>query len=262
MIRLLLFIFFIGSFETSWAFGGLCSFYRNSPTDQFSRINDALARGVEGDLIYAKSTGSVFDPLYNEGGCFSESREEADRCTDINWLTFSMMEKADYIRATFDELLAAHELKYSSRILTCQALKESCFRSQDESPDPDSSASGLMQVTRATAKDLFKRGSKWFTPKVVGFEAETSGKEYHSKMATSIAAQMELGLAVMHQKRIDNGSDDIREMLKSYRGSDSKTNNAYADVIYSCADCIRKNDDQISEKCLREAANKCFDEKK
>jgi hypothetical protein len=197
----------------------------------------------------------VFDPYLYEGGCWSTDRGVANSCTNPRWESMGPLAKAEYIRLTYEELLAVHGMDYSPRILTCKTVRESCLRPQDQAST--STAVGLSQVTASTARDLFVR-AKWFKPRVAGFQDVSDGDKYHDRMRSSVAAQMELGLAVLHQKSRDFKTSNIRIMLGNYYGLDAESNKEYSDAIYDCADCIKGNQDRLSMDCLNKARNSCF----
>jgi hypothetical protein len=235
----------------------LCSHNLSGVSNQARQINSVLGVAIDANRRTAAQAGLVFDPFYNEAGCFSPKRNEANACTHPIWTNMDMLARAEYVRLTYEELLAAHGLDYSPRILTCKAVRESCLRPQDESSASNSTASGLAQVTRSTAADLFRRG-EWFTPKVRGFEEIDDGRTYHARMSQSMAAQLELGMAVLHQKSIDHRTTNIRKLLEGYYGHSAKANKEYSDRIYDCAACIQANDDRITTTCLRKARASCF----
>jgi hypothetical protein len=163
------------------------------------------------------------------------------------WTTLDTVEKGNELLKGYQELTEAHGLPYSPQILTCKVYKESTF--DPEAKSTASSALGLAQATKSSCKDLFVRGD-WFTPKIAGFERIKSGAVYYAKMGNSIIAQMEVGLAILHQKSMDLGSNNISALLKAYRGSDSaKVNSSYAQSIVECGKCMKKAT-VVTEDCL------------
>lgn len=256
-------IWWFGSTDSSVGQEPSCDLH-NGTGDNIRDLIECINEETELPLVVPipqprpEGLGRFRDPFYNENGCWSTSRPRADRCTHPSWLEMSMIDRAQHIHDSYVELLEAHDLDYSPRILTCKAVRESCLRPQDQSPASNSTASGLSQVTRSTARDLFNRGS-WFQPKVYGFTSINDGRTYHDEMKHSILAQMELGLAVLHQKSIDTGSSNIRTLLQNYLGTGSASaNQEYANKIYDCAECIVNNGNRLSESCLRQARESCF----
>jgi hypothetical protein len=163
------------------------------------------------------------------------------------WPKLDTVEQGNELLKGYQELTKAHGLAYSPQILTCKAYKESTF--DPEAKNPASSALGLSQATKSSCKDLFVRGD-WFTPKIAGFERIKSGAVYYTKMGNSIIAQMEVGLAILHQKSMDLGSNNISTLLKAYRGSDSaKLNSSYAKSIVDCGKCLGGKP-FVTEDCL------------
>ncbi len=183
---------------------------------------------------------------------FSESRKTADSYTNSDWREMDYIQQAKYIMEVSTALTAAHGLPYSPRIIACKAFRESHFRPQDTAPGSRSTAAGLSQVTKSTIRDLFNRGN-WFKSKVPGFTEVTSGNTYYSNMAGSMVAQLEIGIAVLHQKSKDTGSSNIKTILANYYGTVSESKNqAYANAIYNCADCIKTAGD-VTLACLNKA---------
>jgi hypothetical protein len=209
--------------------------------------------------LQSQTDDQLSDVYLNENGCWAERRSLSDKCTHPSWDELTQLERSQHIYDGYEVLLKEHKLGYSPRILLCKTIRESCLRPQDMSPAAASSAAGLSQVTRSTASDLFVRGT-WFKPKVVGFTNIEDGRQYHDKMKQSILAQMELGLAVLHQKGIDFNSKNIKVLLSNYYGTSSqKENSAYANAIYDCADCLAKTKSgELTEACLKIARPSCF----
>ncbi|MBK7844383.1 MAG: hypothetical protein IPJ71_11905 [Bdellovibrionales bacterium] len=163
------------------------------------------------------------------------------------WTRLDTVEKGNELLKGYQELTEAHGLPYSPQILTCKAYKESTFN--PTAKNPGSSAFGLSQATKSSCKDLFARGD-WFIPKVSGFEKIKSGAAYYAKMSGSIIAQMEVGLAILHQKSLDGSLKSLSSTLMAYRGSASaKINRSYAQSIVECGKCIKKAS-AVTEECL------------
>lgn len=203
------------------------------------------------------------DRFANPNGCWSTGRASALACTNEDWTQLSMVEQAQHIQDAYAQLMRVHQvdnpaINYSPRVMMCKTVRESCFRPQEMSSAPNSSAAGLSQVVRTTARDLFNRTG--FRSRVHGFTDITSGDEFHDRMKTSILAQMELGLAVFHQKSRDNGGTrNPRSILMNYYGTSSRVENEkYADAIFGCANCIRQAGNEISQRCLAIARPNCF----
>lgn len=183
---------------------------------------------------------------------FVKSKRTADSYANADWMKLTETQKAAYIYKLYSQITKAHGLtQYSSSILTCKANKESEFRPQVRTSGANSTAAGIGQVTKTTAKDLFKRGG-WFRSKVQGFEKIADGTTFYNTMPQSMTAQMELGLAVLHQKSMDTGSRKISTILRNYYGNKSASKNrSYANAIINCSNCIVKSG--ITKKCLDKA---------
>lgn len=188
---------------------------------------------------------------------FSTSRSTAESYTNSRWAGMSYTQKAEYMDRKYGELLRAHNMSgtYSPKILVCKAYKESNFRPQIRTSDSRSTASGVSQITRSTAIDTFSRGG-WFRSKVEGFTHIRNGREFHERMAGSMLAQMEFGIAILDQKRRDRGlsasSGNINRILQGYYGSGSASaNRTYANKIMSCASCVESSG--YSQRCLEMA---------
>ncbi len=205
-----------------------------------------------------RRTGSALSNLYPpRTASFSESRRTADSYTNVEWLGMSDLQRANYIMEVSQALVSAHGLSYSPRVLTCKAFRESCFRPQDTTPGSASTAAGLSQVTVSTARDLFSRGG-WFQSKVPGYTEVRDGRTYYNNMAGSMVAQLEIGMAVLHQKALDNNTTNIKTLLARYYGTSSSTqNNNYANAIYNCAQCI-VDSGQVTLQCLGRARRACI----
>lgn len=210
---------------------------------------------------------------------FSDDVNTANSFNNINWLSFTIEERADQVYEMAKTLIDAHDFHYgvhnfshSPRVLTCKVYKESTFNPQIKSPI--SSGVGLSQVLDQTAEDLFDRYGSVFHSIVPGFENVRDGKDvpkeksFHYLMAKSIPAQIELGLFVMQMKAMDIEASghkitSVRDLLERYYGAtkkdrktgkrvlDHKKNKAYADPIFRCAKCIKRNkNDHITQACL------------
>ena len=181
---------------------------------------------------------------------FSRSPKTAKGYNNREWAKKSTTQKANYLNKKYKQLLKAHGLQniYPSGVLVCKAYKESTFNPNVKAYSFASTASGISQVTKSTAKDLFNRG-KWFRSKVNGFTHIRNGQDFHFKMSKSMLAQMELGLAILHQKSRDNGTRNVRTILKRYYGNKSASaNNKYADSILNCYKCAKRNG--FTKRCL------------
>lgn len=163
------------------------------------------------------------------------------------WTTLDPVEQGNELLKGYQELTEAHGLTYSPQVLTCKVYKESTF--DPKAKNAASSAFGLAQATKDTCKDLFARGD-WFKPKVAGFEKIKNGAAYYAKMSNSIIAQMEVGLAILHQKSLDGNFRSLSSTLMAYRGSASaKINSSYAQSIVECGKCMKKAG-AVTEACL------------
>ena len=195
--------------------------------------------------------GFLVDPFYNAAGCFSKNRSIAQACEPDDWKTLNRTEKAKVVYYNFAVLNTAHGFEYSSAALTCIVQRESSFNPQIVSSLPSATDSGLGQVVKQTANDLFNRG-RWFQSKVSGFTQIKSGAVFHSQMKTSILAQQELILAVYHQKSLDRKkTEHTPSLIEGYHGNSTEKNVAYRNKIVGCQKCIIS--EGISEKCLNKA---------
>jgi len=186
---------------------------------------------------------------------FSTRNSTAKSYTNSTWANMSVTQQAEYMDRKYSELLRAHDLNsvYSPEVLVCKAYKESTFRPQIKTSASNSTASGISQITRSTAVDTFSRGG-WFRSKVEGFTHIRNGREFHERMAGSMLAQMEFGMAILDQKRRDRGlsksSHNIRTILQGYYGSKSQSaNRTYANKIMSCANCVEQSG--YTSRCLQ-----------
>jgi len=195
------------------------------------------------------------DPVLDENG--HEDRSIALSYANASWNEMSLVARAEYLDDKYGDLLNAHGVRntYDPKTLVCKTYRESSF-------DPQvgnrvSSAAGLSQVIIGTASDTFSRGG--FRSKVEGFTHIQSGREFYSKMAGSMLAQMELGIGVLEQKRKDKGlsrsSNNIHRILQGYYGNGSSAaNEAYASEILDCVTCVQ--DFGYSNNCLEKSAGR------
>jgi hypothetical protein len=191
---------------------------------------------------------------------FSDDRNQARCFANKSWNNLSYEDKAMFIDDTYRILLHLHQnknnpnddsFKFSSRILTCKTFKESSFDPQIGN-ESGSSAVGLGQVLTGTAEDLL--GPRiGFRSKLPGYENVSDYSDYKTKMAKEITLQLELSMGVLEMKRNDfNLSiDNIKPLLQRYLGSSSDSDNeAYANSIYDCAACAKRNNGMFSQECL------------
>jgi len=217
---------------------------------------------------------------------FTESFNDSLDYMNKAWLKMSHTDQANYIFDKYTNLLIAHsQIKFSPELLTCKAFRESMtpcqvkykgksirqrgcrppkrdfliskkfFNPQIDSPK--SSARGLGQVLKGTAIDLFNRG-KWFHSKVYGYESITDGKTFYNKMSGNMIAQMEIGMAVLHQKKIDKNCSSDECTLRGYYGSGNTISEGiYATRILCCEKCTKKSKSgskvEFSDRCLGKA---------
>ncbi len=201
----------------------------------------------------------------------------------------SHTDQANYIFDKYTNLLIAHSqsnITFSPELLTCKAFRESMtscgvkyngktvrqkgcrtpkrdfsinkkfFNPQINSPG--SSAYGVGQVLKGTAIDLFKRG-KWFRPKTPGYTEIKDGLTYYNKMSDNMTAQLEIGVAVLQQKKIDKSctSDDCA--LRGYYGSgDDITEGTYSTRILCCEKCTKQESKPESGSTVK-FSNRCLD---
>ena len=189
---------------------------------------------------------------------FSRRFSESISCTNTGWLSLSTVEQASYIYGAYRRLVRIHNLDYPPEILMCKAFKESMgqyngrkiFQIQRQTSVRRSTAAGVSQVTKSSAKDLFDRGA-WFRSRVEGFESISDGGVFYNRMGENVIAQMELGLAVFHQKKLDTNARHLTSVLGFYYGNNRDCNREYARRIKRCGDCVSGG--SITERCLDRA---------
>ena len=189
---------------------------------------------------------------------FSRRLSESISCTNTGWLTLSTVEQASYIYGAYRRLVQIHDLDYPPEILMCKAFKESMgqyngrkiFQIQRQTSVRRSTAVGISQVTKSSARDLFDRG-RWFRSRVEGFEDISDGAVFYSRMGGNVIAQMELGLAILHQKKLDTNARYLTSVLGFYYGNNQDCNREYARRIKRCGDCVSGG--SITERCLDRA---------
>ncbi|MBK9039958.1 MAG: hypothetical protein IPL83_12480 [Bdellovibrionales bacterium] len=166
------------------------------------------------------------------------------------WSELELVERGKALIKGYQELTRVHGLSYSPQVLTCKAYNESTFDLRAKASS--SSASGLAQTTKSTCRDLFTRGD-WFSSKVAGFEQIKNGATYYAKMKSFPLAQMEIGLAILHQKFEESNPKNLKTALKRYRGDDDPTiNETYAKRILNCEKCLIGSS-AVTIECLNKA---------
>lgn len=199
----------------------------------------------------ARQTRTLADRYPPRVARFSENSNTANRYTNADWLSLSYSQKAEHVHDVAEALIRAHGLQniYSPRVVTCKTANESDFRPQIG--NTASTAKGISQVTEGTVDAVFLQTD--FRFKTPGFEDVRRASTFRSRMARSMNAQIELGLAVFEVKRGEaGGSTNTTTILKRYRGSGSNACNVdYANRILECAVCIRDNG--LTNACLAKA---------
>jgi hypothetical protein len=196
----------------------------------------------------------LIDRYYPRVSAFSSDVNEARRYASEEWNQLSLTEQGNYIRDTYAELNRVHGYNYSTRVMTCKVYRETAFNPQHKAGT--SSASGLAQVTSGTAQDIFNPQRLNFNFITPGYDSFSDSDKYMDKMADSMVAQMELGLAAIRLKDPGgSGENNMRPILERYFGDpDNPINNQiYANNIMRCATCIKNNKDVISPECLAKA---------
>ncbi len=207
---------------------------------------------------------------------FSDNNATADSYANLNWLTFDLAERGQIILEIAETLINAHGFTYgprnlghSPRIITCKTYRESTFHSQIG--NDNSSAVGLTQILDGTMEDMFDRYGHRLRSQVPGFEGVRDGaavpqaQGMHHRMAASIPAQIEMGLFVMQMKAWDAEArgvsiTSVRGLLENYFGAtrvvdgvrvpDRAANQAYSNAIFRCAQCLERDNNDVSQGCL------------
>ncbi len=194
---------------------------------------------------------------------FSRSRSTSVGYTNTSWLAMSTVQQAQYLMGKYKTLAGLHGLRFSPELLTCKAYRESLlnlggrkiFQVQRITSVKSSTAAGVSQVTKTTARDTFARG-RWFRSKVPGFEGITDGTTFYNQMAGNMIAQMEFGMAILEQKRRDGGFRSDHSVLQAYYGHPKKScQKNYADKVTSCTNCLKSSG--VSVRCLDRALGGC-----
>lgn len=228
----------------------------------FLALNLAWAETTNNQPLRIVVQGSNTVPVFTFGFTprtpqFSDDRNQARCFANQNWNNLTFAERAGFVDDTFKLLLTLHQrpndnqYRFSSRILTCKMFKESSFDTQIGN-ESGSSAVGMGQVLSGTAEDVLS-DRIGFRSKIAGYEGISNYEDYKAKMASEIALQLELSMAVLEMKRRDFGYDgsNVKLLLKRYFGSPSDADNdAYANSIYDCAACVQRNNDQYTQDCL------------
>jgi hypothetical protein len=225
---------------------------------------------VNGPLQIVVSGAGSYDPYKvlkfpfpPRKAAFSTNRNKARCYANNTWNSLSYEERAGYIDDIYSALLKIYQnpsdsgdpkYRFSTRILTCKAYKESNFDTQIGN-ESGSGAKGMSQVVDGTGVDLFNRRPR-FRSKIPGYEHITQYADFVKAMAGEPALQLELGLAVMERKRTDFDLDvnQVKPFLENYLGSnDSSANETYAQEIYDCAACVKDNGNVYTHECLCKA---------
>ncbi len=224
----------------------------------------SLATG--GDLVFTSGeenlsfqgepniTGNpdLVEPYPPRGAAFTKSLTHSRNLTNENFLNFSLIQKANHIHDIASIIIETHNFDYSPRIITCKIYKESTFNPQIEAKH--TSAKGISQVTDGTVGAVFSQKTRiGFEFKTPGFQNIKEKSEFIKRMAGSMNAQIELGIAVLKLKSVESGSLRIKTLLRRYYGHKKQIcNKDYANRIFDCALCIKRLKG-ISKKCLKKA---------
>lgn len=180
----------------------------------------------------------------------SEDPQVAFNNTDDVWNSLGLVEKGEYIWNVSQTLATLHGYQYSPRTMTCKVFMESTFRPLIKAET--STSCGLSQVTEETGwEDVIEQAG--YQTKIPGHAPITSLEDYKKRIRTSMIFQLEIGMMTLERKRVDflkQKEFNIRPALEYYRGSDTATNELYADKIIRCANCMKTNGNKVSEECL------------
>lgn len=242
---------------------GACKKYQLKPKSQLSHLTELVSQCEDESTEEVKTNTSknfafcqdYRNPPRASGSkgvgcdlCLVSDGNSASRCI-ADWKKLSLEERGNRPLKGYSELVKAHGLSYNPRTLTCKAYKESTF--DPSAKNRGSSAFGLGQVLKSSAVDLFKR-DPWFQSRIPGFSDIRRGDVYHQKMKTSILAQMELGLAIFHQKARDYKTSREATLLKRYRGSCNAVNNHYQEKILQGSRCLAQiKGNKVDMSCLK-----------
>jgi hypothetical protein len=130
---------------------------------------------------------------------------------------------------------------------------------QWQTPIEGSTAAALAMVTEETMEDMLTRRGFQFNSVIPGFEGDRDFENLWFKQKSHMLLQMDLSIAVLERKRIDYklSCDDIKPFLKFYYGHPrKKCNKDYSNQIFSCAKCIKRNKNVITNECLTKSKTK------
>jgi hypothetical protein len=232
-----------------------CGVAQGPPTERARVVLPARAQVDQA----IESFGQVGpDPYFRADGCWSRTRRGAANCAHPSWKDMSLQERGHFIRDSFMTLMQAHQFNYPPNVLTCLVFKESSFQANIRNPGPRATDSGLGQVIRSTADDVFRRyvnnprNPNRITPRVQNFTEIRSGREYHDLMRTSPLAQLELTLMVFRAKQLDLRTNNISRIVAGYHGNPaSGASQGYTQAVMNCARCLDQvSNGAVSERCL------------
>lgn len=191
-----------------------------------------------------------------EGGFTTDEQASFCKQSDM-WNGMTYVEKGNYILEKYKVLTRLHmnqnnpedqKFNFLPRLMVCKTFKESTFNTQIKAGG--SSAVGLSQVLGGTLEDLVSRFG--FRSKLTGYTRFDRASDFEEWMATDPMLQMEVGMAVLEMKRVDNrlSGANIQPILEAYYGSDDPAvNTQYAEDIMACSRCIGDSE-VITQSCL------------
>jgi hypothetical protein len=152
------------------------TYVRNDPVNKIDpdgKFAIDIVWALYGDLIDAEPT--PFDPLLREDPASDGGGSSDVGGSGGTYNPNAVVTQVNYAYKDIASLISKNNLSgQSEQLITCIAFKESMFNAQAK--NPDSSASGLMQITRAAAIDvnpmlsrseidkMFEPGGKIFDP--------------------------------------------------------------------------------------------------
>lgn len=208
---------------------------------------DEVGEGKSTRNVSAK-VAQFYDKYTPVQAVFSTNRKKAESLADPEWRKLNKVDRAKYSKGVLEELIKYKGLTYlPANLMVCIINMESEYIPNWRTPTKGSTASGLGQVTNTTLKGLLSQ--RWFSPIMPGFSKDMSASQYREASAKSIIEQLNLIMSTLHLKRVESGSTNLTTLLHRYRGADKKTNQAYANKIMNCKNCVDKNG--VTAGCLK-----------
>jgi hypothetical protein len=212
-------------------------------------VSQAESTTNEIQEVRSRNSNDIFQEKYPPVKAqFTRSRNEAVSFGNAKWNALTNSQKAQHIHTLAKELLLRKGYDYLNPwIVVCTSYHESEFIPQWKTTAKSSTASGLMQVTNTTISGLRKQS--WFKPLSPEIQRATSTDSTRLNTASSMAAQIELGIETFHLKRVEGRTKSEDTLLRRYRGSGSNsTDRNYSSKIRNCSSCINKSG--VSQRCL------------